>query len=88
MHCPLCGFELEQHSSVSQERIDELNKKPDEKLSDKEWDELEGIHPKYGRAVLCTCPKGCFKLDFPILYHRYDNRFERPGDSWSLTWIK
>lgn len=42
------------------------------------------------KRIELICPKnGCFKEDYPLYYHQawqgYDSR---PGDSWSLTWLK
>lgn len=35
------------------------------------------------------CTKGCFQEDYPLYFHHpYRGTDSRPGDSWSLSWIK
>lgn len=36
-----------------------------------------------------TCPKGCFREDYPLYYHHpFRGLNSRPGDSWSISWVE
>jgi len=93
MYCPICGEELTVHNAVSDERKEILSAMLTESeglgLSDKEYDEMCGIDPYYGKALLCYCPNGHFGKDFPLIYHHpvYGLK-SAPGDSFALSWIK
>lgn len=81
MYCPLCGKKL-----VKVERDEESRK-----INDWEYDESDWY----------SCPENdCFGEDFPLVHHHAprNNRGQdgyspdimntRPGESWSLTWLK
>jgi hypothetical protein len=39
--------------------------------------------------LVCTGQHPCFKEDYPLYFHQaWQGTDSRPGDSWSLTWLK
>ena len=84
MHCPICGSELEIHDLPEPPEIDWS-------LDEESLDIL--IEASNKIAIIerkeCTCPKGCFQKDFPLYFHHpFGGIDSRPGDSWSLSWVK
>ena len=83
MFCPRCGKPLEQVAGHTEE--DSLSY--DEGHYD---EETETLVDKVDYSVHWWCPKNqCYGKDYPLRQHDPFKGWEsRPGDSWSLSWIK
>lgn len=81
MYCPLCGNELEEIERTEKSR----------EINHYESDESDWYY----------CPTNkCFGKDYPLVHHAAPGVHrsqdgcdqplinQRPGDSWSLTWLK
>lgn len=85
MYCPSCGKKLIKNEMPEAPEIDwmeqdsdKLNKQIEasQKVEDIEREEY-------------SCEGGCFQKDFPLYYHHpFGGIDSRPGDSWSLSWVK
>ena len=81
MYCPLCGNKMEFiERNEEQRKIHHSKDEWDYTLDNSDW---------------YYCPtKKCFGQDYPLVHHRAPIRkdediyYMRPGDSWSLTWLK
>ena len=92
MYCPLCGNEMEEV-----EREPEIIQEPDwgdKESEDKYFKAMDDIDESYW----WYCPVNkCFGKDYALVQHHapgfegdkgMDLMKTRPGDSWSLTWLK
>jgi len=83
MYCPLCGKELKEIERSEKSR----------RINNNDWD--------YDSSDWYYCPENhCFGKDYPLVHHgapgiyRSQDGVEpnimnlKPGDSWSLTWLK
>lgn len=77
MYCPLCGNELTKIDRAAQtEGWDD---------DDPRWDEHEKDKSIWWKCIGCNK----FGDDFPLQqHHPIYGINSRPGDSWSLSWIK
>jgi hypothetical protein len=82
MYCPICGKELimvvrknpEDEYDFCDENFDWNTYKPT-KQDDSDWYKCNGCK--------------CFGDDYPLICHHPLRGMEsRPGDSWSLSWLK
>lgn len=86
MYCPACGVKLEERE------FEREYPEPDwYTATEKEISEWAKRAAKYERddAIRLICLKGCFGEGFElIMHHPLRGMKSRPGDSWSLTWLK
>jgi len=87
MHCPLCGGKLTevQKKDLEQEMIDKLMDE-DAPMDDPRWSDL----PEKDDSIWWKCTHcNSFGDDYPLQeHHPLRGMNSRPGDSWSLTWLK
>lgn len=80
MFCPMCG-----HKLIEIERKDPTD---DWEYDDPRWDNYTPSEPDNSIWYKCTDCK-CFGDDYPLhLHHPLRGIYSKPGDSWSLTWLK
>ena len=83
MHCPLCGEVLELVPRDPCPDIDWGDPGYEEQMkAAQEWEKCQRKEYK--------CPVNeCFMEDFPLyMHHPFGGIDSRPGDSWSLSWVK
>ena len=78
MFCPMCGAEL----------ILVIRKENEIDFDESEWYTKNDFNTDESEWYKCNrC--NCFGDDFPlVLHHPLGGMESRPGDSWSLTWLK
>jgi hypothetical protein len=85
MYCPRCGSELKEIKRTPPREIDWYEDKGEE------LDNLIELHAAFDMVEReeYECTKGCFQKDFPLYFHHpFRGIDSRPGDSWSLSWVK
>lgn len=84
MFCPLCGSKLHPVPNPDEERYDR---------EDQAWidNDYEGDLPKpMSRSEHWKCEKKrCLFSGVPLIkHHPHHGTESKPGDSWSLSWVK
>lgn len=80
MYCPLCGKEL---TEVERKDLTE-----DWEWDDPRWDNYES--PQQDNSIWYKCTHcNSFGDGYPLqMHHPLRGINSRPGDSWSLSWVK
>ena len=88
MYCPMCGNKMElcpPHDNVGPE-VD-WGEDDQEELK-RQIKAQEEFKPILRDEYHCPVEK-CFGVDYPLYHHQAWQGFDsRPGDNWSLTWLK
>lgn len=86
MYCPRCGHPLQ--LIVKEYKESELDW---ENYTKEELDAyLKAFNdpPKREEYICTRNPHPCFAIDYPLYFHHPEDVNRRPGDSWSLSYIK
>ena len=95
MYCPICGGELTE--VVRKDPFEDMD------IDDPRWDDMDSVEfDEDDQSVWFKCTHcQSFGADYPLVMHHplslrgsnncrpgEANLKSRPGDSWSLTWLK
>jgi len=85
--CPLCGFEL---TEVKQDESEVLCKDTECWECEKSHKDCPKLKADEDESIWYKCEKcGSFGDDFPIVcHHPFRGDKSKPGESWSLSWIR
>lgn len=87
MYCPLCGEEMEEMCFDS--KLPEPNWAIATKIAIEEWVKKATCYEEDEAVRLVCNNNGCFGEGFELLWHHpLRGMKSKPGDSWSLTWLK
>jgi len=102
MYCPLCGSSLDvvdrkEKPIEDPYWDDEKAVKAWQKACDKRFE--KEMNEEQDDSIWYTCPNDCFGEGYELVHHyplvgwaartkNVDLLKTKPGDSWSLTWIK
>jgi hypothetical protein len=90
MYCPRCGQELE-HMDRTQS-IREQEERAQKRMNDWAEQGCEGPEPDqtvdYSEHYVCWNDECVLRGTSFNLHHPFKGYLSKPGDSWSLAWIK